>query len=453
MSALPLSRLQSPERQAEQAIRDFQGETAEITERPYPVKARLTIWLMAAMVVLFFTYCYVMRMDKVVVAAGRVETQSPTLVVQPLETSLIKAIHVRAGQVVHKGDTLVTLDPTFTVADVAQLDQQISSFQAEIARMQVEADGEPFVAGKNPSPEMRLQESIWRYRVAEDKAKLANFDQRIATAVETIRRGTEEAKFYSSRVAILSDVEGMRQELERNRTGSRLNSLLASDTLLDVRRSLATAENAARSAQHDLEALRAEREAYIQQRRSSLLSDLSTRQVDLSRAIEERAKAERRHELVALKAADDAVVLEIGSVSIGSVAQGGEKLMTLVPTNAAMEVTAEIPAADQGHVKVGDDVQIKFAAYRFNEHGMAKGVVRTISEDSFTKRPDQTQATAPFFRARIEFTDLNLRNVPEDFRLIPGMPVTADIIVGDRSIISYFTEEVINTSSEGMREP
>lgn len=453
MSALPLSRLQSPERQAAQAIRDFQGETAEITERPDPLSVRLTIWLMALMTVTFFVLLHVLQIDKVVEANGRVEAKTPTLVVQPLETSIIRAIHVSEGQFVHKGDILVTLDPTFTTADVAQLDQQIASYQAEIARMQSEADGEKFVAGENSSPEMRLQESIWRYRVAEDKAKLTNYDQRIASSQETIRRGSEEAKYFQSRVRVLSDVEGMRQELERNKTGSRLNSLLASDTLLDVKRNLSSSENTVRSAQHDLEALQAEREAYIQQRRSSLLSDMSARQVELSRAIEERAKAQKRRDLVQLRAAEDAVVLELGSVSIGSVAQGAEKLMTLVPSNAEMEVQAEIAAPDQGNVKVGDDVQIKFSAYSYSKYGMAKGKVMTISEDSFTRRADQTQASTPFFRARIALTEINLHDLPREFRLIPGMTVTADIMVGTRSILEYFTESVIRTTSEGMREP
>lgn len=459
MNALLSFRLRSPdrnrsaEREADQIIRNFQGETAAITEAPDPVSARITVWIFASMVAIFLFLSCVLSIDRVVEAEGRVEAQTPTLVVQPLETSLIRAIHVREGQVVRKGDILITLDPTFATADVSQIDQQIDSLSAEIARLEAEAQGIPFKTGENPSQDMILQETIWRARQAEDKAKLTNYDQRMATADETIRRATQEASHYRSRVKVLSNIEGMRQELERNKVGSRLNSLLATDSLLDVQRSLAAAETTAQSAKHELEALRAERDVYIKQRRSTILSDLSTRQLDLAKATEDQTKARRRHELIELRAVDDAVVLEIGKVSVGSVVQTGDKLLTLVPAETPMEVVVAIPALDQGHVKVGDEAQIKFAAYRYMEHGMGRGVVRSISEDSFTHNRDQTQSSAPYFRAHIDLTDVSLRNVPSSFRLVPGMPVTADIMVGSRRIISYFAELAVKASSEGMREP
>src|SRR5689334_13184106 len=44
----------------------------------------------------------------------------PNLVVQPLETSVIREIHVAVGDLVHKGDVLATLDPTFSQSDVSE---------------------------------------------------------------------------------------------------------------------------------------------------------------------------------------------------------------------------------------------------------------------------------------------------------------------------------------------
>ena len=38
--------------------------------------------------------------DRVVTAQGKVVSQAPTIVVQPLETSIVRSIDVREGQVV-----------------------------------------------------------------------------------------------------------------------------------------------------------------------------------------------------------------------------------------------------------------------------------------------------------------------------------------------------------------
>ena len=452
MTALLLRRPQTLDRAAEQAINDFQGETAEITGQPEPSVARSVVWALAVMVVLFIVLASVTTLDRVVTAMGRVVSQEPTIVVQPLEISIIRSLNVRAGQTVRQGDVLATLDPTFSAADVAQLERLVAKLSAEIDRLNAEASGASYTVTDN-SPDKILQESIWRYRQAEYTAKLANFDQRMATLQATIKNNQTDAEHYRSRLKIVCEIETMRRTLEKNQTGSRLNSLIASDTRVETERNLSNSETTIHTATHELGALRAERDVYIQQWRSTLLTDLSARQVELERAREELSKAQKRRDLVELRAVEDAVVLEVGKYSVGSVVEPAQPIYTLVPLRSKLEVEVELAGMDQGFVKPGDEVQVKLDAYRYIRHGMAKGVVRTISEDAFTKREDQSQAPRPFYRARIELTDVNLRDVPNDFRLVPGMPLTADIVVGERTIISYLIEGALKNSLEGMREP
>ena len=48
-------------------------------------------------------------------------------------------------------------------------------------------------------------------------------------------------------------------------------------------------------------------------------------------------------------------------------------------------------------------------------------------------------ATRPYFTGlRVELTDTKLRAVPEHFDWIPGMALTAEMKVGQRSVISLF---------------
>ncbi len=167
----------------------------------------------------------------------------------------------------------------------------------------------------------------------------------------------------------------------------------------------------------------------------------------------------KRNDLVSLSAPADAVVLNVGRVSSGSVAGGGgtqslaqEPLFTLVPLDAPMEVDVHVAASDIGFIKKGDPVQLKLDAYRFVQHGTAKGVIKTISEGTFIA-DDNNVPTAPYFKARVALTEVHLRNVPADFRLIPGMTLVGDIMVGRRTILSYLVEGVLRTGSEAMREP
>jgi hemolysin D len=108
----------------------------------------------------------------------------------------------------------------------------------------------------------------------------------------------------------------------------------------------------------------------------------------------------------------------------------------------------------------------KFDAFPYTTYGCAIGTLQTVSADSFTgsqtgrDRPSQpntsqTEATggATFFRAALSMDEMKLHNLPAGFRMTPGMPVTADIKVGRRTVLAYLLSRVVPTLIEGMREP
>ncbi|HYF21683.1 MAG TPA: HlyD family type I secretion periplasmic adaptor subunit [Ramlibacter sp.] len=435
-----------------QAINDFQSETAEIVGAPYPAAVRSTLYLLTGMVALALFLAAVVSLDRVVSAQGKLVSRAPTILVQPLETSVVRSILVHPGQAVKKGDLLATLDPTFTSADASQLRDQVATLTAEVGRLTAEQEARDYDPGAQPSAHEALQLSVWRYRQAELKSRLANFDQRIQSAEGLMASSQRDVTHFRSRLEVTSQIEDMRTNLERKEVGSKLNTLLAKDARTEIARNLSNAEQQARAAASDLEALKAERDAHLQQWRSAIAQELVTKQTQLQAAREELSKAERRRDLVELRAVEDATVLSIADVSVGAVAKSGDVLVSLVPADTPLEVEAEVDGADQGFVKPGDEVQVKLAAYRFIEHGTAKGVVRSISEDSFTRKDDGSTGK-PFYKARIELTEVKLRNVPDDFRLVPGMPLQADIVVGSRTILMYFMEAALRQSAEGLREP
>src|SRR5262249_53992547 len=59
----------------------------------------------------------------------------------------------------------------------------------------------------------------------------------------------------------------------------------------------------------------------------------------------------------------------------------------------------------------------------------------------------------PYYKARVEVTATDLRDVPRSFRLIPGMAVTAEIKAGERTILSYFLYPLLRGLDESIREP
>src|SRR5215475_12097753 len=86
-----------------------------------PPKRRIVLWLMAGLVAVAATALAVAKVDIVVSANGRMVTSDSEIVIQPLETSVVRSVAVKMGQKVEAGQILATLDPTFSGADEAAL--------------------------------------------------------------------------------------------------------------------------------------------------------------------------------------------------------------------------------------------------------------------------------------------------------------------------------------------
>jgi hemolysin D len=444
------------------AILEYQWPSTAIVNAPIPRSARGTIWIVTSMVAAIVAMMGLIPIDRVVTTRGILVSEAGTILVQPLETAIVRSINVHEGQEVGAGQLLAQLDPTFAGADQSALAMQVSSLQAQGARLTAEADGKPF-SYSGTDAEWVLQASIFGHRQAEFDSKLLNYKDRLDELSALISRSNSDATGFRERLGYSEEVENMRKTLEAHLTGSRLNTLIASDARAELARSLANAEDTERSAKLNQAALAAERDAFVRGWRADVSQQLSETNSKLSEAQEQLSKAALRRRLVDVRSEKDAIVQSVAKVSVGSVLQTGEQFITLVPIDADLEVEANIPGGEIGFVHLNDSVAIKFDTFPFSQYGMARGSVRVVSPSSFTgqeeaRNPTSSVPTAqdvlePFYRARIAIDSVELHGVPSGFRTIPGMPVTADIKVGKRTVLQYLFGLVLPVAQEGMREP
>jgi HlyD family type I secretion membrane fusion protein len=410
---------------------------------------------------LFIVFISVFKIDRVVNAPGRLLPIAGTITVQPMEKAIIRSVLVSVGAVVKKGEVLATCDPTFATADLTQLQQKIESLRAQETRMEAEAAGREPSLGTDNSYDI-LQESIFLKRRTEFHAGVADFDQRINSTEATVAGLEQKIKDDEARLSIAKQMEGMNSDLAKNGYVSKMDLLNAQTQRMGLNSDLAQSKSGLVSNQHLLQSLKEERQAFVDKWNDDNLSALAGVKDSLDAAEQDLAKAKRLSELVNLVAPEDAVVVKVPNLSSGAIAVDAQPLFSLVPINAPLEVDAQIDAQDIGFIKVGDPVTIKFDAYKFLEHGTGKGVVKTISQDSFTEASTQDAVTstgaagtqrAPYFDARITLTDVKLHDVARNFRMSPGMTLEADIVVGRRTILWYLIGGAMRSGAEALREP
>jgi HlyD family secretion protein len=440
---------------------EYESPSAALLMLPVPARSRYVIWTIATMfiAILFVTFTY--KIDRIVSSSGKVVAVEPNVVVQPLETSIVRSIDVKEGQLVHKGDILARLDPTFATSDAASAEEQADSLEAEVNRLRSELDGKTYLS--DGSKAGQLQAMMFTQRHAEFSYRLENYRQKIDSLQAKLDQATADIASYTERLKLATVVEDKRRELEKLQVGSQLNTLQAIDSRVEMARSLSSAQQAAIGARQDLHAEIAERDGYVQQWRNDTGQQLAEQDRKLADMRETAKKDKLRRELVVLRADRDAIVLSIAPVSVGSVLQPADQFFTLVPIDSPLEIESVVDGRDAGFVHLGDPVTIKFQTFPYFAYGISRGTVKVMSPDSFHKPMDDTEKVAKprteeaagtfFYRARISIDQMLLHDLPSGFHLTPGMPVTADIKVGRRTPLQYMLSRVIPATTEGMREP
>jgi membrane fusion protein, hemolysin D len=449
----------------EQLIRQYQSETDEIRAAPEPLQARLTLFAAAGLFFALIGIALAFKLDRVVTSEfGQVVSVEPTVVLQALDASIIKSIAVKDGQQVKKGQLIATLDPTFAAADVAALRLQIASLEAEIGRCQAELTHQPFDMPVGTLPEAAryeaIQKNYYDERKAQFDAQIRSYDEQIAEAKSTLVRLSSDQALYADRAKLAKEIEAMHAKLAADRVGSELELLVATDQKLEMQRNADFDQNSIVETEHQLKSTAANRDAFIQQWMSQVSLELVNARNQLDAAREQLDKAAKHKDLVRITAPDNAVVLRLAKLSVGSVLKEGDTFATLARLHSPLQAEVTIDPRNIGFIRVGDPATIKFDAYDFIEHGSASGKVLWISDGTFATDP-VTGATAdaqgnsvpPYYQVRIGFTKLALRNVPADFRLLPGTTLSADIHVGTRSAFMYMMGGLLRGMNEAMREP
>ena len=459
------SQVTLPEATSLALVESYQSETGEIRYAPEPLQARLALFLMVALLASLVIVSIMFPVDRIVTSNfGQVVTTQPTTVLQALDPSIIRSIAVTEGQRVSAGTVLATLDPTFAEAAVVALRTQLASLDAEIARCQAELANKPYLPAPSQDPTSfaytALQQSYYLQRKQQYDATLRSDDEQIEGAKATLIRVTNDEARYRERVRIADEVQNVRKREEALSVGARLTTLGAADIRTDLVRQMEADHNSLVETAHLLGQLIATRTAFVQQWAATTSAELNTTQTTRDGARAQLDAADRHNDLVKVTAQQDSVVLELPKLSVGSVLKQGDELMTLASLNSPMEVDANIANTDVGFIRKGDLVTIKLDPFQFVEHGTAAGKVLWISEGTFATDPltgntedASGRPITPYYKVRIGFTSVKLHDVPPSFRLIPGMTLTADIHVGERSLFMYLIRGMVRGLDESMREP
>lgn len=439
---------------------DFQSVLAA------PPRQRLVLWLMAAVIAVAALALSIAKVDMVVAANGKLTSSDAEIVVQPLETAVVRSVAVKMGDHVKAGDVLVTLDPTFTGSDAAEQSAKLRFSQAAYDRLDAELAGRVYNP-PNPTPEQQTQRDVFRKRQQEYQAKVAASERKAEQYKADLAAHKVEAQGLAQQIKLVAEQEEMYKTLVAQSLASKLKLLDTSQRLVEAKNRLDTNLGEQLKLAEQIAGAFAERDSFVHEWQRKLSEEMAQTRSDRDGAAARVAKAELRHDLSVMRASADATVLDVADRPAGSVVREAETLIRLVPSAAPLIAEVQIDTRDVARLRLGDEVTLKFEALPWQQFGLARGVLRTLTPDVLVDEnaretaenmnspelKSQARQSGIHYRGRIEVTEARFRNLPDGFALRPGLRLVADIKVGRRSVLEYILNPITRVITESLHEP
>ena len=441
---------------------DFKPILAEIEERPPNPLGTIFLWTIIALVVVAVLGLYFVKVDVVVTARGKIIPLGDVKVVQPLETGVVTAIHVKEGDFVKQGAVLLEIDPSIDKADLEGKIRNMKLSGMSMERINAVIAGGGFA----PSAKGSLQETV-RSQTAQYHAQKGIYTSTLQGKEKEYQETQTELNTQKGEIRSLKGLITMAAEDER-----RQKALVEIGALAENRYREKMKERMNLEKERDVKKGQVEQTATKLGRikdeiatfkstfQEKLLSEYSTNLQSKNSLEAEVSSLKFRQGKKQIISPVTGYVHQLQVKTVGGVVTTAQPVVSLVPENTPILVNALVFNQDIGFVKTGQPCVIKVDAFDFQKYGTVAGAVQTISPSSIDEKEQGkesgkekgSEAGGGGYPVYIKMLSEHLSTKDgTTYNLKPGMSVSAEINVGKRRVIEFFLFPVIRYLDEGLK--
>lgn len=433
---------------------EFLPSALEILETPASPTARVVMFSLAAFFVIAVGWAVIGEVDVVAVAEGKLVPTGGVQTIQPLEIGTVRAIHVRDGQGVKKGDVLVELDPTESEVDRGQVARELMAAQVEHARLMAHLR----MLDRGIQTELREPEGADYKIILMHKKRLESdilaFKAEIATLEGEQARRLAEREGIKTEIRKLTQtiplIEGREKgvgDLFRKGVAPKPQWLELKQLLIESREDLQIQRHKLSEADAGLKTTMMQMEKAKAEAQKQVLTEIVEVEDKIKGAELQLRKADRREFQQRLTSPVDGTVQQLQVHTVGGVVQPAEVLMVIVPKDAVLEVEAQVLNKDRGFVVSDQVAEIKLESFPFTKYGTIDGTVKHVSGDAI-----EDEQKGLVYATRVSMAKSTIVADGRDVRLGPGMAATVEIKIGKRRIIEFVMAPLLRYKQESLRE-
>ncbi|WP_302478107.1 HlyD family type I secretion periplasmic adaptor subunit [Ruegeria atlantica] len=371
--------------------------------------------------------------------------------IETMQGGIVRAVHVRDGQLVEAGDLLVELyhpdltqDRDITSGQLVAVQRDLAAASAILTALdrgelpnRSEIDvlkGKGLVAAAARLDLFAESQRIQRASIQQQEGTLRILSQATRFAQDRVRKKEEILERYAQLRA-----QGLKSLSDFLEEEDEVDAVRAAAS--DARVRLAEARSALMLAR----AAKAEETLALRDEVLSRWAELEQQRIELDVSLD---AVNAKLAAMRISAPARGIVQAVTYPNPGEVIAPGEVIFEILPTRQALVVEARIANSEVGHIEVDQPVSVSIDTFDARRFGKVDGRLQSIYPVPLTD--EHTGET--FFRASFELAEANVGTGPWQRPLQAGMTVVAEMTTGEQTLLSYLLKPVQLTMERAFSE-
>ena len=413
---------------------------------------RIFVLLVSTGLVAFLTWSALFKVDVIVRTTGRVVPAGKSQIVQHLEGGIVRTLLVQEGETVKAGQPLIELSDIKARSDLGQDRTRRDALRGREARLMAESKGQSSIT----FPDDMRDKDIIESESTALRARLSRVNEEARVLRDqSAQKRAQVVEIGNRRSNLTTELELARQQY-RVIEGLNKNGAASKLELLDTASRMQRLESQLNEAEASLPRLRAElaeTDSKIGELwahfRSDASSDLTQVRAELQKSMLEFETNADRLQRNIVRAPVGGFVNRLMVATIGGVIRPGEPLMEITPEDESVVVETRARPDDRANLRSGLPARVRIGAFDYATYGALPAKVTEVSADTLL---DEREGR--YYRVRIDAG--SVKEIKLDKKagpIFPGMTVTADIVVGKRTILSFLLSPMMRFRDRAFRDP
>ena len=410
-----------------------------------PNSTKVILYTITLLIFFFFLWAYFTNVDQLVRGEAKVIPYGQNQKVQNFEGGIVSEILVKEGDLVQKGDALLKIENKQYSSIYEKNVFEIDELKIKEKRLFAEANDKEYVLEKDEIS--KKEYALYLSNKEQLDSKIRILDEQLVQKIKEKDELYSKIKYLNNSYELINQEKNVLEPLNEKGIVSKVE-------LLKLRREANSIKDELEASKLGLSRLDSTISEYKnrineskQEFKNTAQKELNDITSKLNQSAKQNQGLEDQVKRTLIVSPVTGYIKKLNINTIGGSVQPAMDLVEIVPKEENLLIETKIKPEDIAFLKPGLKASIKFTAYDFAIYGSLDGEIEKISPDSTTTEKDET-----YYYIYIKTEKNYLGSKEKALNIIPGMRGSADIITGQKSILTYLLKPIIKTKQYAFTE-